>query len=83
MPVVGQRFVIIVGRCKRGALIEDLSLEDQGWVADRHIAIEGVANNVSEWKERQIVCINRYGGWSSDLDVICERFKLIADLRDK
>ena len=81
MPVVGERYVILDSQRLPGAVIEETEVftctaRD---ISD-DFARECGAEDAALWRTRQIAFINRWGGWSDDLVMVCERFKLVEVL---
>lgn len=81
MPEVGRRDVVLDGAGKPAAAIETISLEVRrfGDVPEDFALAEG-EGDFAAWRSGHIAYFERNGGWSEDLELVCERFKLIEEL---
>jgi uncharacterized protein YhfF len=81
MPVIGQRYVILDGQGRPGAVIEETDVF--GCLAHElsdAFMRECGAEDVPAWRARQVAYIDKHGGWSEDLELVCDRFKLVEVL---
>lgn len=81
MPEVGRRDVVLDGAGKPAAAIETISLEVRrfGDVPEDFALAEG-EGDFAAWRSGHIAYFERNGGWSEDLELVCERFRLIEEL---
>lgn len=82
MPVVGERFVVLDGDGLPGAIIEDVSVQSFRFqdIPDELIKACG-ADDIGEWKSTQAAYIDKYGGWSPDLEMVCDYFHLVQVIK--
>jgi uncharacterized protein YhfF len=83
MPVVGRRDVVLDGRGNRAALIETLEVTirrfDEMDEAFAHDEGEGF-RTLADWCEGHRAYFERNGGFSPDMELVCERFRLVEVL---
>ena len=82
-PVVGRRDIVLDGAGRPAAIIETVEVTirrfgemDQQFAYDEGEGFRTLAN----WREGHRDFFERNGGWSEDLELICERFRLIEVL---
>ena len=81
LPSVGDRFVILDSQQRPGAVIEEIEVfHCKARYLTEAFARECGAEDFAAWRQRQIDFINRWGGWSEDLDLVCDRFRLVEVL---
>ncbi|MEL6435273.1 MAG: ASCH domain-containing protein [Pseudomonadota bacterium] len=83
MPVVGRRDIVLDGNGQDAALIETLSVTrcrfeqvDAEFARDEG---EGLLT-LEDWRSGHRVFFERNGGFSPDMELICERFRLVEVL---
>jgi uncharacterized protein YhfF len=83
MPVVGRRDVVLDGRGLQAALIETLEVTvlrfyevDEAFAHDEG---EGF-RTLADWRTGHQAYFERNGGFSPDMELVCERFRLIERL---
>ena len=83
MPVVGRRDVVLDGRGNRAAVIESLEVTirrfdevDEAFAYDEG---EGF-RTLADWRNGHKEYFERNGGFSPDMELVCERFKLVEVL---
>jgi uncharacterized protein YhfF len=83
MPVVGRRDIVLDGQGRRAAVIETLEVAirrfdemDESFAYDEG---EGF-RTLADWREGHQAFFERNGGFSPDMELVCERFKLIEVL---
>ena len=79
-PQVGRRDVVLDGRGRRAAVIETLEVMvcrfhevDEQFAADEG---EGL-RTLAEWRESHQAYFTRNGGFAPDMELLCERFRLV------
>ena len=83
MPVIGRRDVVLDGQGRRAAVIETIEVTirrfdevDQDFARD-----EGEGDRtLADWREGHQSFFERNGGFSPDMQLICERFRLVEVL---
>ncbi|PLP58493.1 ASCH domain-containing protein [Mesorhizobium loti] len=83
VPVVGRRDVVLDGQGRRAAVIETMSVEmkrfdevDAGFARD-----EGEGDlSYDYWREAHEAYFARNGGYSPEMILVCERFRLVEVL---
>ncbi len=82
-PVVGRRDVVLDGRGRRAAVIETVEVTirrfDEMDEKFAHDEGEGL-RTLAEWREGHQQYFGRNGGFSPDMELICERFRLVEVL---
>jgi uncharacterized protein YhfF len=78
MPAVGRRDVVLDGRGQPACVIETVEVTHCRFrdVPQDFALAEGEGDFVA-WREGHIAYFTRNGGWSEDLDLLCERFRLV------
>jgi uncharacterized protein YhfF len=83
MPVVGRRDVVLDGQGRRAAVIEtqEVTVRRFAEVDAAFAHDEGEDDcTLASWRDGHQAFFERNGGFSPDMDLVCERFKLIAVL---
>jgi uncharacterized protein YhfF len=86
LPVVGRRDVVLDGRGRRAAVIETLEVEVRGFdeVDEQFAYDEGEGDrSYAYWRDAHERYFARNGGFSLDMMVVCERFRLVKRLDGK
>lgn len=81
MPVAGRRDVVLNGAGEPAAVIETLSVEIKRFdtIEPAFSDLEG-EGPYAQWRAEHEAYFARNGGFSPEMDVVCERFKLIEVL---
>ncbi|MXU64023.1 ASCH domain-containing protein [Oceanomicrobium pacificus] len=84
MPVVGRRDIALDWDGRGVALIETVSVEMKRYCdVDADFALaEGENDSLDGWRADHRAYFERNGGWSDDMMLVCERFRLV-DRADK
>ncbi|WP_174803965.1 ASCH domain-containing protein [Martelella limonii] len=85
MPKVGRRDVVLDGAGKPAAVIEttevDICRFDE--VGEDFARDEGEGDlSLEHWRESHETYFARNGGFSPDMELVCERFRLVETLQD-
>ncbi len=82
-PVVGRRDVVLDGRGRRAAVIETLEVTvrrfDQIDYTFAYDEGEGF-RTLTDWRDGHKRYFERNGGFSPDMELVCERFRLVEIL---
>ena len=84
MPVVGRRDVVLDGKGRRAAVIETLEIEMRRFdeVDERFARDEGEGDRtLAWWRDAHRGYFERNGGFSPDMQLVCERFRLVEKLK--
>ena len=83
LPVVGRRDVVLDGQGRPAALIETVEVTYRRFdeMDERFAHDEGEGlRTLAEWRDGHRAYFERNGGWSEDMQLVCERFRLVAAL---
>lgn len=83
MPVVGRRDVALDGGGRHAAVIETLEVNIKRFdeVDEAFAFNEGEGDRtLADWRESHKAFFERHGGFSPDMELVCERFKLVEVL---
>ena len=82
LPEVGRRDVVLDGAGQPAAVIETLEVTRCRFadVPEEFALAEG-EGDFAAWRAGHITYFERNGGWSEDLELVCERFRLVEVLR--
>ena len=83
MPVVGRRDVVLDGQGRRAAVIETVEVTIRRFdeVDEQFAYDEGEGDrSYAYWRDAHERYLARNGGFSPDMMVVCERFRLIEEL---
>lgn len=78
MPVVGRRDVVLDGRGKPACIVETVAVTEYRFddVPEDFAVAEG-EGSYDDWRAGHITYFTRNGGWSGDMMLVCERFRLV------
>ncbi|HTJ58095.1 MAG TPA: ASCH domain-containing protein [Devosiaceae bacterium] len=82
-PEVGRRDIVLDGQGRPAAIVETLEVKIRHFdqVDEQFAFDEGEGfRSLAEWREGHRSYFERHGGWSPDMELICERFRLIEVL---
>ncbi len=85
LPVVGRRDVVLDGSGRRRAVIETMEVTTRRFdEVDADFARdEGEGDlTLADWREGHRAYFTRHGGFSPDMLLVCERFRLVGGLDD-
>jgi uncharacterized protein YhfF len=83
MPAVGRRDVVLDGQGRRAAVIETVEIELRRYdeVDERFAHDEGEGDRtLAWWRDAHRGYFERTGGFSPDMQLVCERFRLVEAL---
>ncbi|MGV3492051.1 MAG: ASCH domain-containing protein [Devosia sp.] len=81
IPVVGRRDVVLDGQGRPAAVIETIEVSRRPFRdVPEDFALDEGEGDFDDWRSGHIAYFERNGGWSEDLEIVCERFKLIEVL---
>ena len=78
MPEIGRRDIVLDGAGRPAAIIETTDLIQHRFddVPEAFALAEG-EGDYAEWRAGHVAYFTRNGGWSPDLMLVCERFRLV------
>ncbi len=81
-PVEGRRDIITNWDGTPAVVIETVSVERMVFdeISEDFALAEGENETYAGWRRDHIAFFKRNGGWSGDLEMICERFRVVEDL---
>ncbi len=81
MPEIGRRDVVLDGRGKPVCVIETTDVAQRRFAdVPEDFAVAEGEGSFEEWRAGHIDFFTRNGGWSEDLMLVCERFRLVEVL---
>jgi uncharacterized protein YhfF len=80
-PEVGRRDVALHWDGRPALMIETVSVETRRWseMDEDFVAAQGEFRDLAHWQKSYRAYFTSNGGWSPDMKIMCERFKVIAD----
>ena len=84
VPVVGRRDIVTNWDGSPAVVIETVSVELKPFddIDEEFALAEGEDETRADWYKSHRAYFERNGGWSGDMEMICERFKVVEDLID-
>lgn len=84
MPAVGRCDIALNWDGGPALVIRTTSVERMKFddVSENFALAEGENDDYAGWRRDHIAYFKRNGGWSGDMELICERFELIEDLAE-
>lgn len=82
-PQVGRRDIVLDGQGRRAAVIETVEIIVRRFdeVDEKFASDEGEGSRtLAQWREDHRAYFERNGGFSPDMELLCERFRLIEIL---
>ena len=82
MPVVGRRDIALDWDGKPALVIETIEVTIRRFcdVGEDFALAEGEDETLDGWRDGHHRYFERNGGWSEDMELVCERFRLVEDL---
>lgn len=83
MPVVGRRDIALDWDGTPALVIETMSVTVCRFneVDEDFAMAEGEFDDFEGWRDGHKLYFERTGGWSDDMELVCERYRLVEDLR--
>jgi uncharacterized protein YhfF len=82
MPVVGRRDVVLDGLGQPAAVIETVELTVRRFdEVDAAFAEQEGEGPLEEWRKGHEAYFRRNGGFSLDMELLCERFRVVEVLK--
>ena len=80
-PEVGRRDVALEWDGRPAVMIETVSVETRRWseMDEEFVAAQGEFRDLAHWQQGYRAYFERTGGWSEDMKIMCERFKVVED----
>jgi uncharacterized protein YhfF len=84
LPVVGRRDIVTNWDGSPAVVVETTSVERKAFdqIDEAFALAEGEDETHADWHQSHRAYFERNGGWSGDMEMICERFKVVEDLID-
>lgn len=84
-PEPGRRDIALEWDGRPALMIETLAVETRRWsqMDAELVAAQGEFRDLAHWQQAYRAYFTRNGGWSEDMKLMCERFKVIADYNDQ
>ncbi len=81
-PLKGRRDIITNWDGSPAVVIETVSVERMAFddIDEGFALAEGENQTYAGWRRDHIAFFKRNGGWSGDMEMICERFRVVEDL---
>ena len=81
MPVVGRRDVALDWDGNPALMIETVAVEIRRWTEmdAEFVEAQGEFRDLAHWQEGYRAYFTRNGGWSPDMQILCERFRVVTD----
>lgn len=80
-PEVGRRDVALDWDGNPAVMIETVSVETRRWseMDEAFVAEQGEFRDLAHWREAYRAYFERTVGWSEDMKIMCERFRVVED----
>ncbi|MDP5215614.1 ASCH domain-containing protein [Ruegeria sp. 2205SS24-7] len=85
LPVVGRRDIALDWEGNAALVIETVEVTQRRFCdVDADFALaEGENDDLAGWQADHRAYFERNGGWSDEMELICERFRLVEDFGEK
>ena len=82
LPERGRRDIALDWRGNPALVIETVEVRIRRFcdVTEEFVLAEGEDETLAGWQSGHRAYFERNGGWTADMDLVCERFRLIEDL---
>lgn len=81
MPEVGRRDVVLDGEGRPACVIETTEVTVRAFDnVPRDFAEAEGEGSYDQWRKGHIAYFTRNGGWTSDMELVCERFRVVEVL---
>ncbi|CTQ49615.1 ASCH domain-containing protein [Jannaschia donghaensis] len=80
-PEIGRRDVALEWDGRPAVMIETVAVETRCWseMDEDFVAAQGEFRDLAHWREAYRAYFERTGGWSEDMKIMCERFRVVED----
>ena len=84
LPVAGRCDIVTNWDDSPAVVIRTVSVERMAFdkIGEAFALAEGENEDYAGWRRDHIAFFKRNGGWSGDMEMICERFEVVEDLAD-
>lgn len=84
LPLVGRCDIVTNWDDSPAVVIRTTSVERMSFdaISEGFALAEGENADYAGWRRDHIAYFERNGGWSGDMEMICERFEMVEDLAD-
>jgi uncharacterized protein YhfF len=78
MPYPGRQDVVLDGQGRPACVIENVSVTIRRFdEVDEDFAVAEGEGSAADWRRFHEAFFERNGGWAPDMELVCERFKLV------
>lgn len=83
-PEVGRRDVALDWDGNPALMIETVAVETRRWsqMDAAFVAAQGEFRDLADWQAQYRAYFERTGGWSAEMKIMCERFRVVVDYAD-
>lgn len=80
-PEVGRRDVALEWDGRPALMVETVAVETRRWseIDAEFVAAQGEFRDLAHWQQEYRAYFTRNGGWSEDMKIMCERFRVVVD----
>ncbi|WP_371157770.1 ASCH domain-containing protein [Jannaschia sp. 2305UL9-9] len=80
-PEVGRRDVALEWDGRPAVMIETVAVETRRWseMDEAFVALQGEFESLDAWRRVYRPYFERSGGWSEDMKIMCESFRVVED----
>jgi uncharacterized protein YhfF len=80
-PEVGRRDVALEWDGRPAVMIETIEVTTRRWheMDAEFVAAQGEFRDLAHWQASYRAYFTRTGGWSEDMKLLCERFRIVED----
>ena len=80
-PEVGRRDVALEWDGRPAVMIETVAVETRRWseMDEAFVAEQAEFRDLAHWRDTYRAYFERTGGWSEDMKIMCERFRVVED----
>ncbi|WGH77634.1 ASCH domain-containing protein [Jannaschia ovalis] len=84
-PEVGRRDVALEWDGRPAVMIETVEVSTRRWseMDEDFVAAQGEFRDLAHWRDAYRAYFERTGGWSEDMKIMCERFRVVEDYAEK
>ena len=80
-PEVGRRDIALEWDGRPAVMVETVAVETRRWseMDEGFVAAQGEFADLAAWRARYKPYFERTGGWSPDMKIMCETFRVVED----